>query len=146
MGSLVEAVRDQATRKRVIDDCAGLIEAEVGDKSGLSGAGIKLGYRTVKGLRPGMIPMALDGLLDDFSGKVDPHWAKCQEEGANPRAYFTKNKVVIANALLEITDDRARKTPHKVLKGAYEKLRPQAVDHIGAAMPRLADLIAKHAS
>ena len=146
MGSLVEAVKDQATRKRVIDDCAALIEAEVGDKSGLSGAGIKLGYRTVKGLRPGMIPMAMDGLLDDFAGKVDPHWAKCQAEGANPRSYFTSNKVVIANALLEITDDRARKTPHKVLKSAYEKLRPQAVEHIGAAMPRLADLIAKHAS
>lgn len=146
MGSLQETVKDQARRKAVIDDCAGLIDAEVSDKGGLSGMAIKAAYATVKGLRPGMIPMAMDGLLDDFSAKVDPFWARCQESGARPRDFFTKEKQAIANALLGITDDRAKKTPHRTLKAAYEKLRPQAVDHIGAAMPRLADLIQKHAS
>jgi hypothetical protein len=33
-----------------------------------------------------------------------------------------------------------------VLVKAYHRLRPQAVSHIGDAMPRLADLIVKHAS
>ena len=146
MGSLVEVIKDASKRRQVIDDCATLIDGEVSDKGGLSGLAIKAAYASVKGLRPGMIPMAMDGLLDDFSSKVEPYWQKCQAEGANPRVYFTQRKGEIANALLGITDARAQKTPHKVLKSAYEKLRPQAVDHIGSAMPRLADLIQKHAS
>ena len=146
MGSLVEVIKDAGRRRQVVDDATSLIDAEVGDKGGLSGMAIKAAYATVKGLKPGMIQMSMDALLDDFSAKVDPFWAKCQEEKAQPRAFFSGRKSEIANALLGITDDRARKSQHKVLKGAYEKLRPQAIDHIGAAMPRLADLIAKHAS
>lgn len=146
MANLADVVKDPSKRKAVIDDCASLIDAEVHDKHGFSGAAIKLAYATVKNVRPGTIEHALDGLLDDFSGRIDPFWARCQTENADPRGFFTKNKSEVANALLGITDDRAKKTPHKVLKSAYEKLRPQAVDHIGAAMPRFADLVKKHAS
>lgn len=146
MGSLAEVVKDAAKRRQVIEDCAALIDAEVADKHGFSGAAIKLAYASVKGLRPGMIPMSLDALLDDFSVRIDPLWARCQAEAKAPRVFFTANKIEIANALLSITDDRAKKSQHKILKGAYEKLRPQAVEHIGVAMPRLADLVAKHAS
>lgn len=146
MGSLVDVIKDAAKRRQIVEDCAQLIDAEVSDKSGLSGLAIKAGYATVKGLRPGMIQAAMDGLLDDFSAKVDPFWQDCQRANATPRTFFSQRKSEIANALLGITDERARRTPHKVLKGAYEKLRPMGVDHIGAAMPRLADLIQKHAS
>lgn len=146
MGSLVEVIKDAGRRRQVVDDAATLIDSEVHDKGGLSGMAIKAAYATVKGLRPGMIQMSLDALLDDFSAKVDPFWQQCVAEKAQPRAFFTGRKSEIANALLGITDDRAKKSQHKVLKGAYEKLRPQAVEHIGVAMPRLADLVQKHAS
>ncbi len=146
MGSLVEVIKDAGKRKQIVDDCATLIDGEVSDKSGLSGLAIKAAYGTVKGLRPGMIQAAMDGLLDDFSAKVDPFWQECQAQKANPRVFFSGKKSEIANALLGITDERAKRTPHKVLKGAYEKLRPMGVDHIGVAMPRLADLMVKHAS
>lgn len=146
MGSLVEVIKDQAKRKKIVEDCASLIDAEVHDKSGLSGLAIKAGYATVKNLRPGMIEAAMDGLLDDFSSKIDPFWQECQTQKAAPRTYFSSRKTDVANALLSITDARAARTPHKVLKGAYEKLRPMGVDHIGMAMPRFADLLARHAS
>jgi len=146
MGSLLEAIKDDARRRLVVDDCVNLIEAEVADKKGLSGAGIKLGYKTVSGLRPGMIPMAMNHLLDDFASKVDPFWAQCQAAKADPRTYFVGRKGEIANALLGITDARADRSHHKVLVGTYRKLRPTAVEHVGAAMPRLADLIRKHTS
>lgn len=146
MGSLVEVIKDDAKRRVVVDDCVALIEAEVADKSGLTGTGIKLGYKTVKGLKPGMIPMAMNHLLDDFAARVDPYWLDCQKQGKDPRGYFTGKKGEIANALLGITDARAQRSSHKVLVGTYNKLRPMAVDHVGAAMPRFADLVKKHAS
>ncbi len=146
MGSLVETIKDDSRRRAVVDDCVALIESEVSDKRGMSGLAIKAAFRTVKGVKPGMIPMAMNHLLDDFAAQIDPLWAQCQASGEAPRAWFGSRKSEVANALLSITDERGRKSNHRVLVGAYNKLRPKAVNYIGDAMPRLADLIAKHAS
>ena len=146
MGSLVETIKDMDKRKAVVDDCAKLIDAEVASKRGVSGLAIKAAFKVVKGFQPGMIPMSLNHLLDDFSAQLDPFWQECQSEGAQPREFFSRRKNDVANALLSITDGRASKSRHRSLVKAYNKLRPQAISHIGSAMPRLADLIQKHAS
>lgn len=146
MGSLVETIKDDTQRRVVVDDCVTLIEAEVASKRGLSGMGIKTAFKAVKGLRPGMIPMAMNHLLDEFAGKVDPFWQECQASGEAPRAFFVRRKGDIANALLSITDSRRDRADNRVLVRAYNGLRPRAVTYINDAMPRVADLIAKHAS
>lgn len=146
MASLVETIKDPTRRRAVVDECVALIDAEVSDKGGLSGVAIKGTYAAVKAIKPGLIGMSMDHLLDDFSGKVDPFWLECQEKGEEPRAYFVRRGSDVANALLSITDGRARKSTHKNLVKAYERLRPQGVNHIIAAMPRFADLLKKHAS
>lgn len=146
MGSLVEAVKDSARRGRVLDDCERLIEAEVEDKGGLTGLAVKAAYKSVRSLRPDMIRASMDALLDDFSHQVDPFWQDCQTRAEPPRAYFMRRQADVANALLQITDQRADRSQHKVLVKAYSGLRPKAVEHIGAAMPRFADLMQRHAS
>ena len=146
MGSLAETISDPTRRKAVVADCAVLIDAEVADKRGLSGAAIKAGYRSVKGLRPDMITRSMDHLLDDFAGQIDPYWTECQAGSEPPRRFFTDRQRDVANALLQITDDRAARSDHKTLVRVYKGLRGKAVDHIGAAMPRFADLLVKHAS
>lgn len=146
MGSLSATIADSTKRSAVLDDCVRLIDAEVADKRGLTGMAVKGAFKSVKSLKPGMIRHSMDALLDDFSGQVDPFWADCQDKGEQPRAYFTRNKTAVANALLKITDDRAAKSKHKVLVRAYKTLRGKAIDHIGAAMPRFADLLQRHAS
>lgn len=146
MGTLAETISDPAKRKAVVSDCAALIDAEVADKRGLSGAAIKTAFRTVKSFKPGMIADSMDALLDDFTAQLDPFWKECQDGGHAPRTFFSNRKNDVANALLRITDDRAAKSRHKTLVRAYKGLRGKAVDHIGAAMPRFADLLVKHAS
>ena len=145
MGSLVEVVKDSAKRARVLDDCERLIESEVEDKGGLTGLAVKAAYKSVRSLRPDMIRASMDALLDDFSMQVDPFWADCQARAEVPRAYFVRRQNDVANALLHITDQRAERSQHKVLVKAYGGLRPKAVEHIGAAMPRFADLMQRHA-
>jgi hypothetical protein len=146
MGSLAEVVTEDAKRRAVVDDCTRLLDAEVSDKRGLKGMAVKAAFKAVKGVRPGTIPMSIDALLDDFATQIDPFWVQCQESGTAPRSFFKSNGDAIANALLKITDDRAAKSTQRVLKGAYSKLRGQAITHITLSMPRLADLVAKHAS
>jgi hypothetical protein len=146
VAALSDVVKDPAKRRKVVDDCVAMIDAEVGDKRGLTGAAIKAAYMTVKNIKPGFVGSAMNDLLDPFSQKVDPFWADCQAKKSNARQFFSLKKTEIANALLSITDARADRSEHKVLVKAYHRLRPQAVNHIGDAMPRLADVIVKHAS
>jgi hypothetical protein len=146
VAALSDVVKDPTKRRAVVNDCVTLIEAEVGDKRGLTGAAIKAAYLTVKNIKPGFVAQAMNDLLDPFSQKVDPFWVECQQKKANARQFFALKKGEIANALLAITDGKADRSEHKVLVKAYHRLRPQAVNHIGDAMPRLADVIVKHAS
>ncbi len=145
MGSLVETVKDPAKRKLVVDAGVRLIEAEVADKGGLSGIAIKGAFKLVSGVKPGFVGGTLNHLLDDFSAKVDPFWADCQAKREEPRGYFVRRGNEIANALLSITDDRAKNARGPV-KSTYDKLRPEAVKHVTTAMPRLADMVKTHAS
>jgi len=146
VGALSDAVKDPARRRRVIEDAERVIEAEVADKTGFTGLAVKAGYKVVKGIRPGMIPMSLDNLIDDFCAQVDPFWEKFLASGEkDARGFFVRNGAAVAQALLSITDGRARRTDHRVLRSAYERLRPEGVRHVIAAMPRVADLVRRHA-
>jgi len=146
MGSLTEAITDRQKRRTIVDDCVILIDAEVADKRGMSGMAIKAAFKAVKKVRPGMIGMAMDGLLDDFAQQLDTYWADCNSAGDAPRSYFSRRSQDVANSLLGITDARARQNNNRVLTKAYGALRPKALEHICAAMPRFADLLTKHAS
>ena len=146
MASLIDIAKDPAKRRAIVEDAARMLDSEVGDKRGLSGKAVKLAFRAVKGVSPGMIPMSIDALLDDFCVAMQPIWEDCQASGQAARSYFQGRSQDIANALLSITDSRAERSTQRVLKSAYSKLRGQAVKHITESMPRLADLIERHAS
>lgn len=145
MGSLTEVLKDPSKRRAVVDDGVRVIEQEVGDKGGLSGMAIKGTFKVVQGMRPGFVPMALNHLMEDFAPKIDPFWAECQTNKEDPRTFFVRRGNEIGNALLSVTDMRSRGAAGPV-KSAYDKLRPEALKHVVAAMPRLADLVKRHAS
>ena len=146
MGSLVEVIKDPVKRRAVVEDCARLLDAEVADKKGLTGVAVKGAMKVVKKFQPNMIEASMDALLDDFSAQIDPFWQDCQQGGHNPKNFFGSHKVAIANALLSVTDERAKKSRHRTLVKAYNGLRGKAVQHIGDAMPRFSELVVKHAS
>jgi len=146
MASLIDIAKDPTKRRAIVDDAVRLLNEEVNDKRGLSGKAVKLAFRAVKGVSPGMIPMSIDALLDDFCMAMQPIWEECQASGQTARAYFQTRSHDVANALLSITDERAQRSTQRVLKSTYSKLRGQAVKHITEAMPRLGDLIERHGS
>ena len=146
MASLVELAKDPSKRRAIVEDAAALLNAEVADKRGFSGKAVKLAFRAVKGVSPGMILMSIDALLDDFCDQVQPFWEAAEATDQTTRAYFNANADAIANALLGITDGRAQRSSQRVLRSAYSRLRGSAVKHITDSMTRLADLVEHHAS
>ncbi len=147
MADLKSVLTDASRRKQVVRDAEALLDAEVDSKGGLSGLAIKGAFKVVKSFRPGIIPDVIDGLLDDFATRLDPFYQDHATKGAGrPFAdYLTSRKGEVADALLAITDQRARVTRHSALKSAYEKLRPEGKKHVEAAVPGVGRLIEKHA-
>lgn len=149
MPTLTELLLTPEKRPVVIADCTRLIDEEVDSKTGLSGMGIKLAFKTVKALKPGMIPESVEFLIDDFVGRMESFYVeyladpKLKAAGGIEKFVVTKSGP-IAEALLGITDARAAKSKNKVIKGAYERLRPEGKRQVEAAMPRVGRLLAKH--
>lgn len=141
--SLVEVLRDPARRRAVVADGVRLIEEEVASKRGLSGAALKAGFKTVQKLKPGIVAHALDRLLPEFAPRVDPYYVQAAAQG-DVRAFFEARASEIADALLAVTDEKARTAQNAVMLKVYRGLRGHAHAHTVAAVPRLADLILKH--
>jgi hypothetical protein len=130
-------------RQIAIDDCVTLIDGEVKDKGGLSGMAIKAGYAVVNGLKPTFVRESVDHLLDEFADKLDPIYQEAKSGGKSVASHFDANKGRVADALLEITDAKAKRSKHATVVKTYERLRGTAKQNVEAAVPRLGKLVEK---
>ena len=145
MGSLREHLSDPTRRTALIDDAVLVTDAEVSDRGGLGGLAIKAAYGMTKGIAPGFVHKIIDNLADDFLDALQPFYDESKLKGVDLRTMLDTRKAETANALLAITDQRADAESGGALKKGYEKLRPVAQKNVEQAVPRLADLITKHA-
>ena len=146
MATLRELLGTGDKRGAVIDDALRVLEAEVDDKSGLSGIAIKTAFKVVKGVSPGFLRQVVDHLLDDFLNALDPLYQEALAKNVSPRAHLQSNPSRVADSLLAITDGRARNAKNQLVKGTYEKLRGQAKKHVEASVPRLGEMFERHVS
>jgi Family of unknown function (DUF6918) len=146
MQNLTEALTSDSKKAAVVDDCLALIDAEVADKGGLTGLAIKAGYRTIQGIKPGFVRQVVTDLLPEFARVLEPLYQEGKTNGQGVREHFIANPTRVADALLSITDDRAKRAKSGMVKATYEKLRGTAKKNVEAAVPRVAAMIAKHAS
>ncbi|MBI5544522.1 MAG: hypothetical protein HY901_11570 [Deltaproteobacteria bacterium] len=146
MPTLQETLGTQPKRSQVISDCAALIDQEVADKGGISGMAIKAGYKVVKSFKPGFVPEAVDGFLEEFCKALQPIVEDAQRQKRPIAAFFAADRSRVAEALLAITDARAQKSKLAGIKAAYERLRGMAKKNVEEAVPRVGALIEKHAA
>ena len=145
MPSLTEILNSPEKKDAVVADCCTLIDQEVADKGGLTGLAIKAGYGAVKGVKPGFVKNVVTDLLPEFARVLDPVYQEAKSQGKPVAAHFESNGQRAADALLSITDTKAKNAKSGVVKGTYDKLRPTAKKHVEAAVPRLGRLLEKHA-
>lgn len=144
MATLKELLGNGDRREQVVDDACVVLDQEVADKGGLSGAAIKTAFKVVKGVKPGFIREVVNNLLDDFLDALDPIYQDALATNTAPGAHLRANSGPAAESLLAITDARAARAERAVVKKTYEKLRPSAKKHVEAAMPRLSELLERH--
>ena len=141
MSSLVELLAKEPNRKHVIDDCVELIEAQVKQKGFI----IKSAYATIKAIKKRFIPETVDTMLDDWLGKLQPHYERWSAAKATSFTdYVVARSDVVAEDLLSVTDARAERTSHTTAKKMYGRMRDGAKKNVIEAIPTLGQLIEKH--
>lgn len=143
MSSLVEVLGTPPKREAVIEDCVTLIDTHVKQK----GFVIKSAYATIKAIKKRFVPEVVDSLLDEWLGKLQPHYDKWTANKASSLSDFlVARSDDVAEDLLSVTDARAEKTSHTTAKKMYSKMREGAKRNVVEAIPDLAKLVEKHAA
>jgi hypothetical protein len=144
--TLQEILLAPDTQPQVIADCRKLIDEEVSEKSGISGAAVKLAYKTVKAFAPGHVQHMVKSLLPDLVDKLESYWADFNASGGSEFGdYLAKRGGEVAEALLSVTDARAARSSRPTIIKAYKTVRGGAVKNVEAALPRVGDLVLKYA-
>lgn len=147
--SMTTVLEDEDLRPQVIDDAALFIDEEVKGKRGFSGTLIKSGYAVVRRLNKGrMIHEVLEGLLPEFVASIEPLHKRFRDDAkahdAGFGVFLVQHDEEATQALLTVTDKRAERTRHNLIKKTYAKLRPRAEEHVKSGLPGLGTLIDKY--
>jgi hypothetical protein len=91
------------------------------------------------------VPEVVDALLDDWLGKIQPHYEKWETTKPSSFSdYIIARSDDVAEDLLKVTDERAEKTSHSTARKMYMRMRDSAKKNVVEAIPDLARLIEKH--
>ncbi len=137
-------VGDNAKKNAVVDDSCVLIDEEVASRGGISGLALKAGYGLIKGIKPGFVRSVVSDLLSEFAAALEPIYQESRQSAKGIAGHFEANGPRVADALLQITDDKAARSKNAMVKSTYEKLRSGAKKNVEAAVPRLAKLVERH--
>jgi hypothetical protein len=139
--TLDDILKDASKRARVLSDASALLDAEVARKSGFSGLTVKTGFAAMKAIKPGIVPAAIDMLLPAFAPALEPFFAEGQRRG-NVAGWFAAQAPAVADALLNVTDEKAKVAKNAMLRKTYQSLRSTAHQHTSEAMPGLGRMLA----
>jgi len=146
VAALSESLLDDAKRQAFLADAQKVLDAEVSDKGGASGLAVKAGYAAVKKVSPTIIADALSSFVPKFVEQLEPYWNEFQGSGQDRFAdVLAAKQDEVAEALLSVTDARAESSSRPALQKVYSSLRSSAKKNVAEALPRVADLVQRHA-
>lgn len=144
--TLPEILLAPDTQPLLVADSLALIDAELADKSGISGNAVKLAYKTVSNFASGYVREMVETLLPEAAERLQPYWADFRAAGGAAFGdYLAKRGEEVAESLLTITDTWAEESKKAIVVKAYRAVRSGAAKHVEAALPRLGDLVLKYA-
>jgi hypothetical protein len=146
MATLQEMLLAPEIKPQVITDCEALVSSEVDAMSGVSGAAVRLAYKTVRTFDAGHIQVMIHDLLPEIADALQPYWADFTAAGDGEfGGYLAEREDAVAESLLAITDDRATWSKRPTIVKAYKTVRGSAAKQVKAALPAVGTLIQKYA-
>ncbi|WP_431956387.1 DUF6918 family protein [Nocardia lijiangensis] len=147
VAALSESLLDDTKRSAFLADAKEVLDAEVSDKGGASGLAVKGGYAAVKKISPSIVSDALESLAPKLVEQLDPFWQEYKAAGSGQFADLLVAKSDdVAEALLSVTDARSAASTRPALQKVYSSMRSSAKKNVIEALPRLGDLVQRHAN
>ncbi|MDR3414874.1 MAG: hypothetical protein P4L83_01695 [Nevskia sp.] len=139
-----------AHKDALVADCVQLTERRIAARGGLRGAAVKTGMAMLKTARPDILQRAMQVLLPDFVTALDPLYQDFVAVSGAGRADFAGflrgRSGAAVDALLGVADARVARVQNGAVKSLYGRLRGDAENEVGAALPELAALLASRLS
>ncbi len=147
MRTLQEILLAPDTQPRVIDDCMTLIQQEVSELSGISGAATKVAYKAVISFAPDHVRYTVETKLPQMVSQLEPYWADFGLSGGGEFGdYLAKHSDEVSESLLSVTDaSAASPSAGTVVVKAYRAVRGHAVKNVSGALPRVGALVQSYA-
>lgn len=147
MKSLKDIMSDPSVSESVVRDGLRILDEEIAKRSGIGGMAIKAAFKVVKNVQGGsLLEKAVRVLIPEFIDRLDPYYARFQEEGQGKtwEEYLRPNHDTVADELLNVTDRKIQGADNRAVRGAYEKLRPKAKKEVVASLPALTRMMEKY--
>ncbi|AXK87597.1 hypothetical protein IU443_20805 [Nocardia farcinica] len=147
VAALSESLLDDAKRSAFLAEAKEVLDAEVSDKGGASGLAVKGGYAAVNKISPSIVPDALESLAPKLLEQLEPFWQEFKAAGGQGRFadLLVAKSDEVAEALLAVTDARAQASSRPALQKVYNSMRSSAKKNVIEALPRVGDLVQRHA-
>ncbi len=144
--TLHEILLAPGTQPMLVADCYAMIEQQVSDMTGVSGAAVKVAYKTASTFMPGHIRFMVESLLPKMVDQLQPYWEDFTVSGSSQFGdYLAKRGDEVSEALLSVTDARAAASGRPTIIRAYKAVRSGAARHVRAALPQVGDIVLKYA-
>jgi len=147
MKSLKEIIEDPNVSQAVLTDGMRVLDEEIAKRSGIGGMAIKGAYKIIKNIQGGRtLEKAVKVLMPEFIDKLDPYFARFQEEGTGKtwEEYLRPHYDSLADQLLSVTDQKIQGTDNRAVRGTYDKLRPKARKEVIASLPALSRMMERY--
>jgi hypothetical protein len=133
-------------RPLLIADAHRVLDVEVSKKRGLGGLALKGAYKTVSAIKPSFIEGVIGALLDEWIRAYDEEYAAWDVQGRPGTfgSFLVSRKTDVAERMLEVTDRRAKASPHQTAAALYWKMRGGAKSHVVDALPAVAEIVDRH--
>ena len=146
MPALADIVLTAANKDALVADCVKLTENRIAGRGGVRRAAVKTGVAVLKKARPDILQRAVQVLLPDFVGALDPLY---QDFSVRPDPddfgrFLERRSDAAVGALLGVTDARVARMQTKAVRSVYKRLRGGAEHEVGAALPEFGALLANY--
>lgn len=137
---LADQLLEEPAFSRLIDDSQSLVATELKKKN----MALRTGFNMVQKARPDLVGSGLRTLMPSFVVALEPFYAQAQQHNTPFATHLNTHDEQVANALLEVSDQRIHRVSNRVIKSGYQRLRGRAHKEVVAAMPQIAALMSRH--
>lgn len=133
-------------RPLVVADLAELAEQTVSEHNGVSGVALRTAMKAAKAVDSNIVTKAVDKMLPDILGALNPRWAAyCESESGSFAEFLAAQQDSTAESLLAVADSWAEQSDSPALDKIYQTVRGRGFALLVPAIPGLGRVIEEHA-